>query len=89
MSQKNDVCVRKWFYPHPPEISELNLPLSTNEIRMCRKKDQFTNSVFSMSKVVFKKMYVFIYSAVQTLQIFVTLWYIEILREIVSVITSC
>lgn len=87
MSQKNDVCVRKWFYPHPLEINELNLPLSTNE--MCRKKDQFTNSVFSMSKVGFKKMYVFIYSAVQTLQIFVTLWYIEILREIVSVITSC
>lgn len=83
------VCVRKWFYPHPPEINELNLPLSTNEIWMCRRKDPFTNSVFSMSKDVLKKMYVWIYSAAQTLQIFVTLWYVEILRENVSVIIFC
>lgn len=71
MSQKNDVCVRKWFYPHPSEIKELNLPLNTNETGTCRKKDLFTNSVFSMSKVMLKKkmyvcMYVCIYSAAQT-----------------------
>lgn len=52
MSQKNYLCVRKLFYPYPPEIKELNLPLSTNEIGMCGKKGPFTNSIFSMSKVV-------------------------------------